>query len=179
MGVAILTKAEYAANFATLSGGLPMIRRQKDPLRPLTDDERDWLMRVARSQAEPAAHVAGAKALRSPSLAERATPKRPKPPDAALGKQSLVWFHASTGRGSQPSSLDTAVVLQSSTRMPSAGASSPRRAGLRREIGTALLPGRSRRCAERCGKLPTDCRRSRPYHLEDPQGGGFRLAEGS
>lgn len=40
-----------------------MTRRQKDPLRPLTDDERDWLMRVARSQAEPAAHVARAKAL--------------------------------------------------------------------------------------------------------------------
>lgn len=40
-----------------------MTRRQKDPLRPLTDDERHWLMRVARSQAEPAAHVARAKAL--------------------------------------------------------------------------------------------------------------------
>ncbi len=40
-----------------------MTRRQTDPLRPLTDDERDWLMRVARSQAEPAAHVARAKAL--------------------------------------------------------------------------------------------------------------------
>jgi transposase len=44
-------------------GGFPMTRRQKDPLRPLTDDERHWLMRVARSQAEPAAHVARAKAL--------------------------------------------------------------------------------------------------------------------
>jgi transposase len=63
MGVAILAKAEYAANLATLSGGFPMSRRQKDPLRPLTDDERDWLMRVARSQAEPAAHVARAKVL--------------------------------------------------------------------------------------------------------------------
>jgi transposase len=63
MGVAILAKAEYAANLATLSGGFPMTRRQKDPLRPLTDDERHWLMRVARSQAEPAAHVARAKAL--------------------------------------------------------------------------------------------------------------------
>lgn len=40
-----------------------MTRRQKDPLRPLTDDERDWLVRVSRSQAEPAAHVARAKAL--------------------------------------------------------------------------------------------------------------------
>lgn len=40
-----------------------MTRRQTDPLRPLTDDERDWLARVARSRAEPAAHVARAKAL--------------------------------------------------------------------------------------------------------------------
>lgn len=40
-----------------------MTRRQKDPLRPLANDERDWLLRVARSQAEPAAHVARAKAL--------------------------------------------------------------------------------------------------------------------
>ena len=40
-----------------------MTRRQKDPLRPLADDERDWLVRVARSQADPAAHVARAKAL--------------------------------------------------------------------------------------------------------------------
>ncbi len=40
-----------------------MTRRQKDPLRPLTDDEHDWLLRVARSQAEPAVHVARAKAL--------------------------------------------------------------------------------------------------------------------
>lgn len=40
-----------------------MTRRQKDPLRPLSDEEHDWLLRVARSQAEPAAHVARAKAL--------------------------------------------------------------------------------------------------------------------
>ena len=40
-----------------------MTRRQTNPLRALTDDERDWLLRVARSQAEPAAHVARAKAL--------------------------------------------------------------------------------------------------------------------
>ncbi|MGH3087390.1 MAG: helix-turn-helix domain-containing protein [Rubrobacteraceae bacterium] len=40
-----------------------MTRRQKDPLRPLTYDERDWLARIARSRAEPAAHVARAKAL--------------------------------------------------------------------------------------------------------------------
>ncbi len=40
-----------------------MTRRQKDPLRPLTADEHEWLLRVSRSQVEPAAHVARAKAL--------------------------------------------------------------------------------------------------------------------
>jgi transposase len=41
----------------------PMTRRQKDPLRELTPQERCWLVRVSRSHAEPAAHVARAKAL--------------------------------------------------------------------------------------------------------------------
>lgn len=40
-----------------------MTRRQKDPLRPLTLEERRWLARVSRSHAEPASHVARAKAL--------------------------------------------------------------------------------------------------------------------
>lgn len=40
-----------------------MTRRKKDPLRNLTDQERFLLMRIGRSQAEPAAHVARAKAL--------------------------------------------------------------------------------------------------------------------
>ena len=40
-----------------------MTRRQKDPLRPLTEEERNLLVRISRSQAEPASHVARAKAL--------------------------------------------------------------------------------------------------------------------
>ena len=40
-----------------------MTRRQKDPLRKLTDQERLWLVRISRSHAEAAAHVARAKAL--------------------------------------------------------------------------------------------------------------------
>src|SRR5579872_4356626 len=40
-----------------------MTRRQKDPLRPLTDQERHELEHVSRAQAEPAAAVARAKAL--------------------------------------------------------------------------------------------------------------------
>jgi transposase len=40
-----------------------MPRLQQDPLRPLTADERMHLERISRSQTEPAAHVARAKAL--------------------------------------------------------------------------------------------------------------------
>ena len=40
-----------------------MTRRQKDPLRPLTEEERKLLARISRSHAEPASHVARAKAL--------------------------------------------------------------------------------------------------------------------
>ncbi len=40
-----------------------MSRRQKNPLRALTTDERLWLKRIARSKSEPASHVAHAKQL--------------------------------------------------------------------------------------------------------------------
>ncbi len=63
MEVVIAVKEEYAASSLTSPGGLPMTRRQKDPLRKLTDQERLWLVRISRSQAEAAAHVARAKAL--------------------------------------------------------------------------------------------------------------------
>jgi len=42
-----------------------MTRRQKDPLRSLTEEERNLLVRISRSHAEPASHVARAKALLS------------------------------------------------------------------------------------------------------------------
>jgi transposase len=38
-------------------------RRQKNPLRELTNDERRWLIRIARSTSEPATHVARAKQI--------------------------------------------------------------------------------------------------------------------
>ncbi|MCA1607004.1 MAG: helix-turn-helix domain-containing protein [Acidobacteria bacterium] len=40
-----------------------MSRRQKNPLRALTDDERSWLQKIARSKREPSSHVARAKQL--------------------------------------------------------------------------------------------------------------------
>jgi hypothetical protein len=130
MGVAILANAEYAANLAALSGGFPMTRRQKDPLRPLTDDERHWLMRVARSQAEPAAHVARAKALLAVADGESYT-------DAAKA----------AGRRFRGSSLSSGFALQPG------GACSPR-ASARRWSSSHL-----RGCAER-GRILSEARRS-------------------
>ncbi len=40
-----------------------MSRRRKDPLRPLTEEERTVLIQIARAQSEPASHVARAKML--------------------------------------------------------------------------------------------------------------------
>jgi len=40
-----------------------MTRRRQDPLRPLTDEEREVLERISRAQNEPAVHVARAKSL--------------------------------------------------------------------------------------------------------------------
>jgi len=42
-----------------------MTRRQKDPLRPLTDEERDTLEQISRARSEPASHVQRAKLLLS------------------------------------------------------------------------------------------------------------------
>jgi transposase len=63
MDIAILAEVRYATGSLPGLKGSPMTRRQKDPLRPLTCEERDWLVRISRSQAEPAVHVARAKAL--------------------------------------------------------------------------------------------------------------------
>ncbi len=40
-----------------------MTRRRKDPLRPLTKEEREILEQIGRARSEPASHVARAKAL--------------------------------------------------------------------------------------------------------------------
>ena len=40
-----------------------MTRRKKDPLRPLSEEEREVLEQLSRAQSEPASHVARAKAL--------------------------------------------------------------------------------------------------------------------
>jgi len=73
MSIAIPVRVGYAPGLTSLPRGLLMTRRQTDPLRPFTDDEREWLLRVARSHAEPASHVARAKALLAVAAGENYT----------------------------------------------------------------------------------------------------------
>jgi transposase len=40
-----------------------MTRRQKQPLRPLSTDEQQWLERLSRAQSDPASHVIRAKII--------------------------------------------------------------------------------------------------------------------
>jgi transposase len=50
-----------------------MSRRKKDPLRPLTEEERTVLEQISRAQSEPASHVARAKALLAVAAGESYT----------------------------------------------------------------------------------------------------------
>ena len=40
-----------------------MSRRQKEPLREFSEEEHQWLRRIARSTSEPSGHVVRAKQL--------------------------------------------------------------------------------------------------------------------
>ena len=50
-----------------------MSRRQKDPLRPLSEAERTSLSRLSRSQSAPAAQVARARALLAVAMGQSYT----------------------------------------------------------------------------------------------------------
>ena len=66
MDIAITSQTVYTHTTTRLIVGAEryrMTRRQKDPLRPLAPEEQASLERYARSQTEPASHVARAKAL--------------------------------------------------------------------------------------------------------------------
>lgn len=67
-----------------------MTRRQKDPLRPLTDDEHALLEQISRARSEPASHVERAKLLlavaagQSYTAAAQAVGRRSSDPVATL-----------------------------------------------------------------------------------------------
>jgi hypothetical protein len=50
-----------------------MSRRQKTPLRTLTNEERVWLEEISRAQSQPASHVARAPARAAHSAGQRST----------------------------------------------------------------------------------------------------------
>ena len=50
-----------------------MSRRQKEPLRVLTGEERQWLRRIARSRQEPTSHVIRAQQLLAVAAGQRYT----------------------------------------------------------------------------------------------------------
>src|SRR4051794_36964967 len=88
-----------------------MSRDQKDPLRPLTADERQELTRLSRSLSAPAAHVERARAL--PSAPERSWPllmaqairRPPTRSDDGTMRPSPPGSAASTATGSPPCGL--------------------------------------------------------------------------
>jgi hypothetical protein len=136
-----------------------MTRRHKDPLRPLTEEERKLLARISRSQAEPASHVARAKALvavadgMSYTAAANAAGRR------SGDVPSPNWSRASTEKDSPRSSRVTVAARLPSTPPKSASASLKRYAGdpivKRRE----QQPGRFLRYRELCVGLLMGCLR--------------------
>jgi glycerol-3-phosphate dehydrogenase len=75
-----------------------MTRRQKDPLRPLTEEERKLLIRISRSHAEPASHVARAKALLTVAGGKSYTEAAKKLRGDARETPSRTCSRASTGK---------------------------------------------------------------------------------
>jgi transposase len=73
-----------------------MTRRQKDPLRPLTEDERTALHSISRSRMEPAAHVERAKLILSVAAGASYTAAA-----AAVGRRSNDAVAMLVGRFNQ------------------------------------------------------------------------------
>lgn len=107
-----------------------MPHRQKEPLRPLSTDERLRLERIARAHTEPAAHVARAKALLAVAdgqpftAAARAAGRRSGDAVAHLvarfNRQGLSALQPGHGGGQsqQYTSADEARILQEVRRQP-------------------------------------------------------------
>ena len=134
-----------------------MTRRQKDPLRPLTEEERKLLARISRSHAEPASHVARAKALlavadgMSYTAAAKAAGRR----DRAM--PSPNWSGALTEKDSPRSSRATVAAQLPSTPPKSTSASWRRCAENPIVKRREPLPGRFLRYRELCVELLMGC----------------------
>ena len=139
-----------------------MSRRKKDPLRELTEPERQELARLSRSQAAPAAEVIRAKILLAVAAGDDYQ-------DAArsVGRRSGDAVSHLVARFNAEG-LAALTPRHGGGRRPTYG---PQDAGADRGRGparrrrprpTAPPPGRSRPCNGRSARPPTACRRSRP-----------------
>lgn len=156
-----------------------MTRRQKDPLRPLTSEERRWLGRIARSHAEPASHVARAKALLAVADGKSYTRAAKEAGRRSGDAVSNLLSRFTIGRESAPSNPVTAVARRPSTRARNANESWPRRVEIPIAKRTARPSGRSRRCAGACATRRTgSALGEHPHHLEGNARSGLLLAKG-
>ena len=131
---------------------------QKDPLRPLTQEERKLLVRVSRSTLNPLRMSPG-QSTAGRSRGEIVTRGRLKPPGVVRRMPSPGWCGTSAERGSPRSSRAMVAAQLPSTPPKSASASSKRYAGdpivKRREP----QPGRFLRYRELCVGLLMGCPR--------------------
>lgn len=107
-----------------------MSRRQKHPLRALTEDERSWLHKIARSKREPASHVARATQLlavsdgQSYTAAARASGRKSGDAVAHLvarfNREGLRAVEPNRGGGPKPKygSRERARILAEARRAP-------------------------------------------------------------
>ncbi len=136
-----------------------MTRRRKDPLRALTEEERDVLEQIARAHSEPASHVARAKSLLA--VADGKTyANAAKPLDAVRVMPSPNWCPASTKKGWLPLNLGTGVAHSPSTVLLNRNEFWPKLAVL--QIGNKMEQrlGRWQRCSKPYSTPPMVCRKS-------------------
>ena len=83
-----------------------MTRRQKDPLRPLSAEERAVLVRISRAQSDPASHVHAPRRCWVLRMV-RATLRQLRRLVGARKMPCLIWCLVSTAKGWRRSSLGT------------------------------------------------------------------------
>jgi hypothetical protein len=133
-----------------------MTRRQKDPLRALTEEERELLVRISRSYAEPASHVARAKALLAVAdgMSYTAAAKTAGRRSGDAVSHLVSHFNREGLAALQPGHGAVGSPL---TRPPIAFGYWPRRAGNPTGKRMELPPGRFRPCVELCAGSRTEC----------------------
>lgn len=141
-----------------------MTRRQKDPLRPLTEEERAMLLAISRSRTEPAAHVERAKLIlavadgASYTAAAHSVGRRCNDPVADLvrrfNREGVSAIEPGHGGGAsmQYGADARERVLRSFAAPPTVSAMAP-------------SPGRSPPCNGPCVRLPMACRALAPTSL--------------